>query len=68
MGAKGVEPSLDAVSPAVANAFVAGLKWAFWMMGGLLLVGIVLSVLRGGRPKPEQAARPEPISTRSASE
>jgi EmrB/QacA subfamily drug resistance transporter len=68
MGAKGVEPSLDAVSPAVANAFVAGLKWAFWMMGGLLLVGIVLSVLRGGRQKPEQAARPEPISTRSASE
>ena len=68
MGAKGVEPSLDAVSPAVASAFVAGLKWSFWMMGGLLLVGIILSALRGGRPKPEQAARPESITTRSASD
>ncbi|SVD96469.1 uncharacterized protein METZ01_LOCUS449323, partial [marine metagenome] len=55
MGSKGVEPSLDAVSPAVADAFVAGLKWAFWMMGGLLLVGITLSALRGRGPKTEQA-------------
>ncbi|MQF87711.1 MAG: MFS transporter [SAR202 cluster bacterium] len=68
MGSKGVEPSLDAVSPAVADAFVAGLKWAFWMMGGLLLVGITLSALRGRGPKPEQAVRTKSISAGSASD
>ena len=68
MGARGVEPSLDAVTPDVAEAFVAGLKWAFWMMAGLLLVGIILSALRGGRPKPEPAAKPESIAGRPASE
>ena len=68
MGARGVEPSLDAVNPDVAEAFVAGLKWAFWMMAGLLLVGIILSALRGGRPKPEPAAKPESIAGRPASE
>ena len=68
MGARGVEPSLDAVNPDVAEAFVAGLKWAFWMMAGLLLVGIILSALRGGRPEPEPAAKPESISVRPASE
>ena len=68
MGARGVEPSLDAVNPDVAKAFVAGLKWAFWMMAGLLLVGIILSALRGGRPKPEPAAKPESIAGRAASE
>jgi uncharacterized membrane protein (DUF441 family) len=68
MGARGVEPSLDAVSPAVADAFVAGLRWAFWMMGGLLLVGISLAVMRGGRPKPAQETRPESITAGPASE
>ena len=68
MGARGVAPSLDAVNPDVAEAFVAGLKWAFWMMAGLLLVGIILSALRGGRPKPEPAAKPESITVRPASE
>ena len=68
MGARGVEPSLDAVNPDVAEAFVAGLKWAFWMMAGLLLVGIILSALRGGRPKPEPAAKPESIAGRPGSE
>jgi len=68
MGARGVEPSLDAVNPDVAEAFVAGLQWAFWMTAGLLLVGIILSALRGGRPKPEPAAKPESIAGRPASE
>ena len=68
MGARGVEPSLDAVNPDVAEAFVAGLKWAFWMMAGLLSVGIILSALRGGRPQPEPAAKPESITVRPASE
>ena len=68
MGARGVEPSLDAVSPAVADAFVAGLKWAFIMMGGLLLVGIAFAVIRGERPKPAPAAKPESVTAGSASE
>ncbi|NQW22587.1 MAG: MFS transporter [SAR202 cluster bacterium] len=57
MGARGVEPSLDAVSPAVAGAFVAGLRWAFFMLGGLLVVGIAIAIIRGERPKPVPAAR-----------
>ena len=68
MGSRGVEPSLDAVSPAVADAFVAGLRWAFWMMGGLLLVGISLAVMRGGRPKPAQEIQPESVTAGPASE
>ncbi|MCH6566123.1 MAG: hypothetical protein IH811_09660 [Proteobacteria bacterium] len=52
----------------LADAFVAGLKWAFWMMGGLLVVGIALSALRGGRPKPDPAARPEPVAVSPASD
>ena len=68
MGARGVEPSLGAVSPAVADAFVAGLRSAFWMMGGLLLVGISLAVMRGGRPKPAQETQPESVAAGPASE
>ena len=68
MGAKGVEPSLDAVSPDVADAFVAGLKWAFWMLTGILLVGIVLSLLKGERRKPETEPQPESITADSASD
>ena len=49
MGLRGVEPSLDAVSPAVADAFVAGLKWAFLLMGGMLLAGMGVSIVRGDR-------------------
>ncbi len=68
MGARGVEPSLDAVSPAVAGAFVAGLKWAFLMMGGLLLVSIAIAVIRGERPKPAPATRPESLAAEPASD
>ncbi|MEE8466255.1 MAG: MFS transporter [Dehalococcoidia bacterium] len=68
MGARGVEPSLDAVSPAVAGAFVAGLKWTFIMMGGLLLIGIAIAVARGERPKPAPAARSESAKTESVSD
>ena len=49
MGFRGVEPSLDAVSPAVADAFVAGLKWAFLLMGAMLLAGVAVSIARGDR-------------------
>ena len=56
MGARGVEPSLDAVSPMVADAFMAGLRWSFWLMAGILLAGAVISVIRGERA--EQRAAP----------
>ncbi len=67
MGSRGVEPSLDAVNPEVADAFVAGLKWSFWMMAGLLLVGITLAVMRGERRPPASQLQPEPITTKSTS-
>ena len=55
MATFGVEPSLDAVSPSVADAFVAGLKWAFLVMGVMLAVGMGLVVIRGERRRPERA-------------
>ena len=51
MGSLGVEPSLDVVSPAVADAFVTGLHRAFYLMGGLLALGVVICVVRGERPR-----------------
>jgi len=56
MGAKGVEPSLDVVSPLVADAFMAGLRLSFWLMAGILVVGVVISLMRGERV--EQRATP----------
>ena len=58
MGTYGVEPSLDAVSPAVADAFVAGLKWAFILMAAMLLTGVALAVIRGERQRAEPALPP----------
>ena len=58
MGTYGVEPSLDAVSPAVADAFVAGLKWAFILMAAMLLTGVALVVIRGERQRAEPAGPP----------
>lgn len=55
MGAKGVEPSLDVVSPMVSDAFMAGLRLSFWLMAGVLLAGVALSVIRGEREQ-QQAA------------
>ena len=55
MGAKGVDPSLDAVSPPVADAFIAGLKLSFWLMAGVLLVGVVIALIRGERVEQEAA-------------
>ncbi len=65
MGNYGVEPSLDAVSPSVADAFIAGLRWAFVLMAAMLLTGVVLAVIRGERQRPEPAAHtpPEPAHT-----
>ena len=58
MGTYGVEPSLDAVSPAVADAFVAGLRWAFILMAAMLLTGVALAVIRGERQRAEPASPP----------
>ena len=60
MGTYGVEPSLDAVSPEVADAFVAGLKWAFSLMAAMLLTGVALAVIRGERRRPESTATSAP--------
>ena len=68
MGSMGVEPTLDAVSPAVAGAFVAGLHRVFWLMGGLLVVGMVVVLIRGERSKSDLAATGRAISTNLAEE
>ena len=61
MGQMGFEPSLDAVSPQVANAFVSGLHRTFFILGGLLAIGLVVSFLKGERaretPAPARAVR-----------
>jgi MFS family permease len=51
MGSQGVEPSLDAVSPEVAGAFVDGLHNAFLLMGILLVVGMIICLVRGDAPR-----------------
>ena len=67
MGMRGVEPSLDAGNPDVADAFVAGLKWAFWMMTGILLIGIILAVIRGERKSIDSDSHHESRTTKSTS-
>jgi hypothetical protein len=59
-----VEPSLDAVSPEVAGAFVLGLRRAFLMLGVLLTVGIALSFFKGERSR-EVAAPASPIGEKT---
>ena len=49
MASLGVEPRLEAVSPEVADAFVSGLRRAFFLMGGLLVVGVVICLVQGER-------------------
>ena len=56
MASFGVEPSLDAVSHSVADAFVAGLKWAFLVMGIMLVVGVGLVAIRGERKRQAPSA------------
>lgn len=60
MGLKGVEPSLDAVSPQVSDAFVSGLRLAFLLMGTLTTVGLAIAVVRGERARPEATATTQP--------
>ena len=62
MGSRGIEPSLEAVNPRVADAFVAGLRWAFIFMGSALAMAGILCVLRGERAKSTPPTTvPEPV-------
>jgi EmrB/QacA subfamily drug resistance transporter len=65
MAAKGVEPSLDAVSPLVADAFLAGLRLSFWLMAGIFMVGVVICLIRGERVE-QPAAPAEPARVRES--
>ena len=72
MGSQGVAPSLDAVTPAVADAFVSGLNRAFLLMGCLLAVGAVIAFIRGeretqspNRAQPAGAGEAAPESSRN---
>ena len=53
MGAQGFEPSLGAVSDSgaegVLGAFTSGMRSAYLVMAGVVVVGAALSVLKGGR-------------------
>ena len=70
MGARGVEPSLDAVSPlgadAVAKAFIAGLRLTFWLMAGLLVVGVVIALIRGERVEKRAGLTEQALAGESA--
>jgi EmrB/QacA subfamily drug resistance transporter len=68
MGLRGVEPSLDAVSPQVADAFVAGLRVAFLLMGGLTTLGLVIAFFQGERASPEAAAIRQSQVSRASSD
>jgi EmrB/QacA subfamily drug resistance transporter len=65
MATYGVEPKLDAVNPEVAAAFVAGLRWAFLMLGVALATGAGISLYRAistrtAVPQPPIATEPQP--------
>ena len=69
MGSRGVDPSLDAVdavSPLVADAFMAGLRLSFWLMAGILLLGVVLSIIRGERVEQRAAPAEQALVSESA--
>ena len=56
MGSMGYEPSLEAVqtgaTAGVGHAFTVGLRYTYLGMTGLLLLAMVISAVRGGRPSP----------------
>ena len=57
MASFGFEPRLDAVTETggaeIGAAFVAGMHRAFFVMGGLVALGVVLSFIKGDRVTPE---------------
>ena len=54
MGSMGAEPSLEAVS-GEPHAFVEGLRRAFLAAAIMLVAGMVISILKGDRPKETEA-------------
>ena len=58
MSARGLEPRLDQVSVGpgslVAQAFVTGIHRTCLILGGLLVLGLALSLFRGGRTREEE--------------
>jgi MFS family permease len=69
MGSLGLPPSLDALGSAgggdVAAAFMSGLHRAYFVLGCLMLVGIVISAFKGRTVEPQdapaQASHGEPM-------
>ena len=55
MASMNVEPKLEAVSaggrPEIAHAFVSGLRTAFFVLGSVVVVGIIVSFLKGERAR-----------------
>ena len=55
MASMGFESNLGVVSeasdPGVLHAFTSGLRTVFVVMGGLLLLGMVVSAIKGGQPR-----------------
>ena len=68
MGLRGAEPSLDAVSPQIADAFVAGLRVAFLILGVFTILGLVITFLRGERAKPVPSQVVRSRASRAASD
>lgn len=62
MATYGVAPRLEAVNPEVATAFVAGLRWAFLMLGASLTAGVIITAYRalGARRPAATAPSPQP--------
>ena len=68
MASEGYPPRLDAVSqgadPGLIAAFTTGFQMAALTVGGLLLVGLALSMFKGGQPveasPPQASPRPGP--------
>ena len=62
MTSMGYTPSLEAVSAAtttgVVESFASGMRTVFLVMGSLLLLGIVISYLKGARPQETLGQRP----------
>jgi len=61
MASLGAEPSLGAVSGA-PHAFVAGLNLAFMAAGFMVVIAMVISFLKGDRPKQDQVQAPASVA------
>ncbi len=68
MATYGVEPTLEAVNPSVATAFVAGLRWAYLAMGCAVGFGVAISIYRSlTSRRPTQPAAPTQPAEASSS-